>query len=765
MKRALCILLALLLLPLPAVFAEGAEDVWSIPKDRPAERLTDSDVMTRITVPMGQSIRLHLQKTGGTLYLAWYEIPKSPALLKQFDADGTVLSTDPVGKEGEYYVSVPLSEQCAALSLEAKNAAYTVSTLFVSADAPDPAYGFFASAPEKADLLLVLASPKYEFEALSGLLADYTVEHGVATAIVYLCPGRRYVQHESRLALESLGIHTSPIYLNCTDHEFNRLDDVQKCWDPTKPVEQLTELFAALQPKVVVTMGAAHDDVRVTYTNTLVKLAAEGRKLNLFETDPAGKTVLDFTAPLVTFDGQSAVSAATKAYAFLESQRMFQRTLSERLTLSRTDGKSAASLFAGIDSQTLISYQAPTPTLVPTDTPTPTDSPSPAPAAKPTEAPTAEIVAAKASDSPTEAPSAPTEAPKQRTGLFSCAAKEEPKPQTTETPKAAQTTLQPSPKPEENPTETSTIAPTDPPEPTPTPVPTPTPIPEFDTHFLNDGSGEFVSTDLENGEWIYRSEILAVEIHRRETTCVHGGKKEPCVYYVADIYERGADSFRPTFGTEQHDGRVVATAQEMSDRAKCVLWITGDNLINSDPEIKSILIRDGYLFRQATGFDCMVLDAKTHSIRIVPAKSITAEDLLESGVMNSFSFGPTMIVDGAVVERAKSQRRTINPRTVLGMVEPGHLVSVVVDGRQPGYSMGMTMSELIELMESLGCTVAYNLDGGMSATMMFLGAKVNRHGEGIDPVSGNPNTLRQMPDGLSWGYSERYYGTVPASEP
>jgi len=59
------------------------------------------------------------------------------------------------------------------------------------------------------------------------------------------------------------------------------------------------------------------------------------------------------------------------------------------------------------------------------------------------------------------------------------------------------------------------------------------------------------------------------------------------------------------------------------------------------------------------------------------------------------------------------------------MIEAGHVVFIVVDGRSPGYSEGMTMTEFAELFRSLGCEVAYNLDGRGSATMYFNGSVVN----------------------------------------
>jgi hypothetical protein len=90
---------------------------------------------------------------------------------------------------------------------------------------------------------------------------------------------------------------------------------------------------------------------------------------------------------------------------------------------------------------------------------------------------------------------------------------------------------------------------------------------------------------------------------------------------------------------------------------------------------------------------------------------------------------------------------------MIGMIEPGHLVAVVVDGRQPGYSLGINGEESAALMNALGCQVAYNLDGGISTTMVFMGNKINRHG--TERYNGLASTPRTMPDGLTWGYSEQ----------
>ena len=63
------------------------------------------------------------------------------------------------------------------------------------------------------------------------------------------------------------------------------------------------------------------------------------------------------------------------------------------------------------------------------------------------------------------------------------------------------------------------------------------------------------------------------------------------------------------------------------------------------------------------------------------------------------------------------------PRTAIGTDQTGtRLWLVVVDGRQPGYSEGMSVSELGTLMKELGCWEAANMDGGGSSIMALAGA-------------------------------------------
>lgn len=88
-----------------------------------------------------------------------------------------------------------------------------------------------------------------------------------------------------------------------------------------------------------------------------------------------------------------------------------------------------------------------------------------------------------------------------------------------------------------------------------------------------------------------------------------------------------------------------------------------------------------------------------------------------------------------------------HPRTAIGF-DDQQAVAVVVDGRQAGHSMGMTLPELARLMASLGCREALNLDGGGSATCWVRGEILNRPSDGHErPVANALALVSRAPAG------------------
>jgi hypothetical protein len=113
---------------------------------------------------------------------------------------------------------------------------------------------------------------------------------------------------------------------------------------------------------------------------------------------------------------------------------------------------------------------------------------------------------------------------------------------------------------------------------------------------------------------------------------------------------------------------------------------------------------------------------------------VTARLILKpqwGGVVDAVGGGPLIVQNGQPVFRAleqftSSQLSLRNPRTAVGQRADGRIILLAVDGRQPGYSSGMTNFELAQTMVRLGAVTASALDAGGSTTMAFDGEVLNR---------------------------------------
>lgn len=72
------------------------------------------------------------------------------------------------------------------------------------------------------------------------------------------------------------------------------------------------------------------------------------------------------------------------------------------------------------------------------------------------------------------------------------------------------------------------------------------------------------------------------------------------------------------------------------------------------------------------------------------------------------------------------------PRTAIGSTKQNHLIFFVTDGRQPLWSMGMSLDEMTQTLRDLGCDNALNLDGGGSSSFAVNGALLNVPSDGSE---------------------------------
>jgi exopolysaccharide biosynthesis protein len=215
--------------------------------------------------------------------------------------------------------------------------------------------------------------------------------------------------------------------------------------------------------------------------------------------------------------------------------------------------------------------------------------------------------------------------------------------------------------------------------------------------------------------------------------------------YVADVRLSSAEYLKTAFAENSYGRNITAKTSSMASSVNAILAINGDYY---GAQRSGYVIRNGVLYRNTSGGGEDLVIYQDGSFGIIDEDEVTAEELLASGAWNVLSFGPALVENGAVsvseydeVGRAMAS----NPRTAIGVIDDLHYVFVVADGRT-GDSDGLSLYELAAFLQSIGVEIAYNLDGGGSSSMVFLGNLVN------NPVNGRRSGERSVSDIVYIGY-------------
>ena len=215
--------------------------------------------------------------------------------------------------------------------------------------------------------------------------------------------------------------------------------------------------------------------------------------------------------------------------------------------------------------------------------------------------------------------------------------------------------------------------------------------------------------------------------------------------YVADVRLSSPDYLRTAFAESSYGRNITEKTSEMAASVNAILAVNGDYY---GAQRSGYVIRNGVLYRNTgSGSEDLVIYADG-SFGIVSEDEISAEELLASGAWNVLSFGPALLENGEItVSENEEVGRAMasNPRTAIGVVDDLHYVFVVADGRT-GESDGLSLYELASFMQSIGAETAYNLDGGGSSSMVFLGNLIN------NPANGKRNSERSVSDIVYIGY-------------
>ena len=256
--------------------------------------------------------------------------------------------------------------------------------------------------------------------------------------------------------------------------------------------------------------------------------------------------------------------------------------------------------------------------------------------------------------------------------------------------------------------------------------------------FLPAGEKEFVFMDATNGVWRYCSQDLRIQITRHAETYE---KNRPIRYLAAEIFVReGTEGFRmiPFNKDNRKVDRDLFKAKQnvIAQQNNVVFAMGGDYYLfrmNRKGLRVGVVIRDGEIFfddgpaKPKNNYPPLHLMAlyPDGDMRLFDFGETTAQQLVDAGARDVLSFGPWLIRDGQINMDYTTYGINFEPRVGIGMVEKGHYWATVVEGRiRP--SRGMTCRETAYLLQKLGCVEAFNLDGGWTSSMIFMGQQLNQ---------------------------------------
>ncbi|MBO4653253.1 MAG: phosphodiester glycosidase family protein [Lachnospiraceae bacterium] len=218
--------------------------------------------------------------------------------------------------------------------------------------------------------------------------------------------------------------------------------------------------------------------------------------------------------------------------------------------------------------------------------------------------------------------------------------------------------------------------------------------------------------------------------------------------YVADVRVSSPEYLFSAFAKDKYGRNVTETTSAIASRADAILAVNGDYY---GARNSGYVIRNGVLYRSRGSNDEALVMYEDGTLATVRESDVSAEQLLNDGAVQVWSFGPGLLTDGEITVSAGQEvgrAMASNPRTALAYVEDNHYLFVVADGRT-GDSDGLSLLELATFLQSLGAKDAYNLDGGGSSTMVFLGKVVNN-----PTTNGRKVSERSVSDIVCIGYEK-----------
>ena len=219
----------------------------------------------------------------------------------------------------------------------------------------------------------------------------------------------------------------------------------------------------------------------------------------------------------------------------------------------------------------------------------------------------------------------------------------------------------------------------------------------------------------------YEDETISVKMEQRELD-------DGTEMYIAHVKIADATQFRTGVANpEKVASTRTKTVRAMAKSYNAVIALNGDNFTDA-PKKTTFEYRMTQKIRSKANRtkDILIIDDQGDFHLLIKSEGLEQmpKELKDAGrsIVNAFTFGPALVKDGELLELDSGYGYNPNgrePRAAIGQTGPLSYVMVIIQAKDRDGKTGFSQHKLAEFMYELGCTQAFNLDGGNSAEMVI----------------------------------------------
>ena len=222
------------------------------------------------------------------------------------------------------------------------------------------------------------------------------------------------------------------------------------------------------------------------------------------------------------------------------------------------------------------------------------------------------------------------------------------------------------------------------------------------------------------------------------------GRRYDTDYIIARV--KIADPSQLRSALHSKDGKHGTYGDRLAKKVHAVLAFNGDSFRDNKPnDTRKYVIRQGQdVFLQKWGekknfFDILMIDDEANlHVLLQPTQPEVEAFVASHNIINSFCFGPVLVLDGVRQEKPENSQRANGvgwgkaaQRVCLCQTGTLEYAVVVSAGEDCPGNSGMTMDEFLDVvMDEVNPRIAYNLDGGNSTWLVFHDTRQNYFGRG-----------------------------------